>query len=126
MLHVATGALRKTRFREDRLRAAASNPALLATEAADYLVLRGVPFRQAHDVVGQVLRLAEKQGKPWNQLSLAEVRELSPQIGDDFLEKPSVESAIAAKAVPGGTAEESVRAAIAQLEQRLTERGKTP
>ena len=126
MLGVATGALRQTQFREDRLRAAASNPALLATEAADYLVHRGVPFRQAHDVVGQVLRLAEKQGKPWNQLSLADIQQLSPQIGEDFLEGPSVESAIASKAVPGGTAEESVRRAIAQLEQRLAQVEKTP
>ena len=119
MLNVATGALAKSKFREDRLRAAASNPALLATEGADYLVRRGVPFRQAHDIVGQVLRLAETQGKQWTQLSLSEVQRLSPQIGDDFLQSPSVQTAIAAKAVPGGTAEESVRSAIAQLEQKL-------
>jgi argininosuccinate lyase len=125
MLRVAAGALATTRFREDRLRAAASNPALLATEAADYLVKRGVPFRQAHDVVGQILRLAEKQSRPWTQLSLADVKALAPQIGDDFLQSFSVESAIAAKAVSGGTAEGSVRAAIAQLEQTLTTLEKT-
>jgi argininosuccinate lyase len=119
MLSVATGALTKTKFREDRLRAAASNPALLATEGADYLVRRNVPFRQAHDIVGQVLRLAETQGKQWTQLCLSDVKRLSPQIDDDFLQSHSVETAIAAKAVPGGTAEESVRAAIAQLEQKL-------
>src|SRR5579863_6853180 len=50
MLAVATGAIRTTGYRDDRLRAAASNPALLATEAADYLVRKGVPFRQAHDL----------------------------------------------------------------------------
>jgi argininosuccinate lyase len=119
MLSVATGALAKSKFREDRLRAAASNTALLATEGADYLVRRGVPFRQAHNIVGQILRLAETQGKQWTQLSLSDVKRLSPQIGDDFLQSPSVETAIAAKAVPGGTAEESVRSAIAQLEQKL-------
>jgi argininosuccinate lyase len=119
MLSVATGALAKSKFREDRLRAAASNPALLATEGADYLVRRGIPFRRAHDIVGQVLRLAETQGKQWTQLSLSDVKRLSPEIGDDFLQAPSVETAIAAKAVPGGTAEESVRSAIAQLEQKL-------
>ena len=124
MLGVAAGALGKTKFREDRLRAAASNPPLLATEAADYLVRRGVPFRQAHDIVGQVLRLAEKQGKAWNQLSLNEVQQLSPQIGDDFLQS-AVETAIASKAVPGGTAEQSVRAAIDQLEQKFASPEKT-
>jgi len=126
MLTVAAGALDKTKFREDRLRAAASNPALLATEAADCLVRRGVPFRQAHDIVGQVLRLAEKQGKPWTQLSLTDVKPLAPQIGEDFLQTPSVEAAIASKAVPGGTAGEAVLAAIAQLEQKLAALEKTP
>jgi argininosuccinate lyase len=119
MLTVAAGAVAKTKFREDRLRTAASNPALLATEAADYLVRRGVPFRQAHDIVGQVLRLAEKQGKAWNQLSLSEVKPLSPYIGDDFLQSATVDTAIAAKAVLGGTSEDSVRVAIVQLEQKL-------
>jgi len=124
MLAVAAGALAKTKFREDRLRAAASNPALLATDAADYLVRRGVPFRQAHDLVGQVLREAEKQGKAWTQLSLTDVKKISPLFGEDFLQAPSVESAIAFKGVPGGTAEDSVRAAIAQLEQNLVQREK--
>ena len=63
MLYVAAGALAGTEFREDRLRAAASNPLLLATEAADYLVHKGVPFRQAHDIVGKVLREAEAPEK---------------------------------------------------------------
>jgi argininosuccinate lyase len=119
MLRVAAGALAKTKFREDRLRAAASNPALLATDAADSLVRRGVPFRQAHDLVGQVLREAEKQGKSWTQLSLTDVQKISPLFGEDFLAAPSVENAIAFKSVPGGTAEQSVRAAIAQLEETL-------
>jgi len=122
MLGVATGALAASKFRADRLCAAASNPALFATDAADYLVLRGVPFRQAHDLVGKVLREAEKQGKPWTALSLESVQKVSPRFEKDFLASPSVEHAIATKRVPGGTAEESVRAAIVQLEQDLQQR----
>jgi argininosuccinate lyase len=122
MLGVATGALAASKFREDRLCAAASNPALFATDAADYLVHRGVPFRQAHDLVGKVLREAEKQGKPWTALSLESVQRVSPLFEKDFLARPSVEHAIASKRVPGGTAEESVRAAIVQLEQDLQQR----
>jgi argininosuccinate lyase len=121
MLAVATGALALTRFREDRLRSAASNPALLATDAADYLVRHGVPFRQAHDLIGQVLREAEKRGKSWFQLSSADLQKISPAFGEDFLPSLSIDSAIASKSVPGGTAEESVRAAIAQLEQNLVQ-----
>jgi argininosuccinate lyase len=121
MLAVATGALALSKFRESRFRAAASNPALLATDAADYLVRRGVPFRQAHDLIGQVLREAEKQDKPWFELSLAEFRKISPHFGDDFLQGLTVENAISSKSVPGGTAEASVLAAVAQLEQHLSD-----
>jgi argininosuccinate lyase len=119
MLAVATGALAYIKFREDRFRAAATNPALLATDAADYLVRRGVPFRQAHDFIGQILREAEKQNKAWIQLSPAELRKISPAFGDDFLQSLSVETALSSKCVSGGTAESSVRAAIDQLYQTL-------
>jgi argininosuccinate lyase len=124
MLAVAAGALAKSRFREDRLRAAASNPALFATDAADYLVHRGVPFRKAHDLVGKILREAEKHGKVWTELSLPDLQKIAPEIDEGFLKNPSVENSIAAKSVPGGTAESSVRAAIAQLEQKLASREK--
>ena len=126
MIWVALGAIAATTFREDRLRAAASNPSLFATDAADYLVHRGVPFRQAHDLIGQVLREAERQGKPWTQLSLKDVQSISPHFGKDFLEGPGVEDVIAAKAVRGGTAPEAVRAAIAQLEEKLATLEKSP
>jgi argininosuccinate lyase len=126
MLGVASGALAATKFREDRLRAAASNPALFATDAADYLVHRGVPFRQAHDLVGKILREAEKQGKPWTALSLEDVQKISPLFEKAFLASLSAEHAIATKRVPGGTAEECVRTAIAQLEQDLQQRENKP
>jgi len=125
MLWVACGALTATKFHEVRLRAAACNPSLFATEAADYLVHAGVPFRQAHDLVGQLLREAEKQGKPWTQLSFEDVRKISPHFKEDFLQSPSVENAIASKVVAGGTAEPSVRAAIRQLEAKLKQQEKT-
>ena len=125
MLAVAAGALAGTEFREDRLRAAACNPILFATDAADYLVHKHVPFRQAHDLIGKVLREAERQGKPWTQLSLADVQKISPHFEADFLSGPSVENAIATKIVPGGTATESVRAAIAIFQNRLQQL-KTP
>src|SRR5229473_1874443 len=119
MLAVAAGAVAATKFNAGRLAAAAANPALLATEAADYLVHKGIPFRQAHDLVGKVLREAEKQNIPWTSLPLEALEEISPLFEKDFLEGPSVENAIATKIVPGGTAPEAVRAAIANLERRL-------
>ncbi len=123
MLGVATGALAATKFNEARLRAAAGNDALLATEAADYLVRRGLPFRQAHDVVGKLLREGERQSRVWTKLPLAELKKLSPLFEDDFFAGLNVESALAAKAVPGGTAREYVRRACERLEQKLKDRG---
>jgi len=122
MVWVAMGAIIATKFNVDRLRSAASNPVLFATDGADYLVHKGVPFRQAHDLIGKVLREAERQGKPWTQLSLEVVQKISPLFEKDFLDGPSVEDVIANKIVPGGTAPESVRAAIANLEARLNKK----
>ncbi len=119
MLSVAAGAVASTKFDAARLTAAASNPALLATEAADYLVHKGVPFRQAHDIVGRVLREAEKQNVSWTALPLETLKQLSPAFEADFANSFSLDAALAAKKVPGGTAPESVRAAIADLEERL-------
>jgi argininosuccinate lyase len=130
MLAVAAGALAGTVFREDRLRAAASNLILLATEAADYLVHKGIPFRQAHDLVGKLLKEAERLGKVWTELPLAELKNISPAFESDFAKVLSVDAALAAKNVPGGTSPESVRKAISDLEEHLnkktTKLGATP
>src|SRR6267378_1530068 len=119
MLSVATGALATTKFNAERLRAAAANPVLLATEAADYLVHKGIPFRQAHDIVGKVLRQAEKQNVPWTSLPLETLKKISPAFEADFVSGLTVDAALAAKKVPGGTAPESVRAAISDLQDRI-------
>lgn len=126
MLAVATGALSATKFREDKLNRAASNNALLATEAADYLVRRGIPFRQAHDIVGQLLSQAERQNKKWTELPLSELKKLSLAFEADFFNGLNVEAALAAKSVSGGTARESVRAACEELEQKLKKMGAKP
>ncbi len=122
MLAVAVGAVAATKFNADRLKTVASNPALLATEAADYLVHKGIPFRQAHDIVGRVLREAEKQNISWTALPLEVLKKISPAFEADFAKSLSVEAALAAKKVPGGTSPESVSDAIANLERRLNKK----
>jgi argininosuccinate lyase len=122
MLAVAAGAVAAAKFNAERLKAAASNPALLATEAADYLVHKGIPFRQAHDIVGQVLREAEKQNIPWTTLPLDALKKISLAFEADFAKSLSVDAALAAKKVPGGTAPESVAETIANLERRLNKK----
>jgi len=126
MIAVAAGALASTKFNVDRLRAAGSDPRLLATEAADYLVRKGIPFRQAHDIVGKVLREAEKQDVSFTALRLEKLQQISAAFDADFTASLSVDAALAAKKVPGGTAPDAVRAAIEDLEARLNKKaGKT-
>jgi argininosuccinate lyase len=126
MLLVAAGAISATKFNSDRLRAAASNPALLATEAADYLVHKGISFRQAHDIVGKVLRQAEARGVQWTALPLDELKAISPAFDSDLGARLTLDAALSSKKVSGGTAPDSVRAAIAALEKQLETWGEKP
>jgi argininosuccinate lyase len=119
MIIIAAGAISTTEFRDDKLTAVASNPALLATEAADYLVRKGIPFRQAHDLVGKILREAEKQGKNWIELPLSDLQKISPAIESDFAKSLNVDAALNAKSVPGGTSPDAVRTALTELGNRL-------
>jgi argininosuccinate lyase len=76
--------LRNTKVNRAACAAAAGDPVLLATDLADYLVQKGMPFRQAHHVVGAVVALAEKLGKPLNRLTLAELQSVDPVTGTKF------------------------------------------
>jgi argininosuccinate lyase len=119
MLAVAAGAVAATGVDRERMREAASDPALLATEAADYLVARGVPFREAHEIVGRVVREAEKQGRPWTELPLDTLKKFSAAFESDFGKSITLEAALGRRSVPGGTAPEMVRAALAECRARL-------
>jgi len=119
MVRIAAGAIQAARFHAEKLRASASDPSLLATEAADYLVRRGVPFRQAHDLVGQALREAARLGRTLKDVPLEALKQISPEFDADFHACLSVESALARKAVPGGTAPETVRTALGEFPKRL-------
>ncbi len=119
MTRVAGGAIAATEIREGRLREAAADPALLATEMADYLVERGVPFRQAHEIVGAIVREAENRGQSWPMFSLAKLKSFSPAFEDDLHAWLTVESALARRSAPGGTAPETVRAALQACREQL-------
>jgi len=100
-------------------RAAAKDPALLATDLADYLVRRGLPFRQAHHAVGAAVALAERLGKPLDQLSLAELQTVEPRFAADALETFNLELAMARRNLTGAPSPGEVKK---QLERwrRLT------
>lgn len=119
LLAIAAGAIEATRFQESRLRQAAADPALLSTEAADYLVRRGLPFRQAHEIAGKIFREAERSGIPWTDLPLEKLKTFSPLFEKDLSAALTLEAALAARAVPGGTAPDRVREALAAAKKRL-------
>jgi argininosuccinate lyase len=100
--------------RPERMRAAALEGFATATDLADYLVRRGVPFRDAHAVVGRAVRLAQERGVGLEQLSLADLEAISPAIDATALEVLSLEGSVAARNHLGGTAPAQVRAAIAR------------
>ena len=100
--------------------AAASDPALLATDLADYLVRKGMPFRRAHHVVGSVVALAERMGKPLNRLSFAELQSVDKSFGRDATGILSLERAMAARKVVGAPGTKEVRRQLARWERQLS------
>ena len=119
VLRVAAGAVSTMRVNDERLRRAAADPGLLATEAADFLVRRGLPFRQAHQVVGQIVREAERLGTDWTAFSLDQLRHFSPLFDDTLGPALTLESALSSRSAAGGTSAGNVRASIDHYRERL-------
>jgi argininosuccinate lyase len=117
-LDVVAAMLPSIRVNAARMQAAASESYSLATDVADYLVRQGLPFREAHGVVGQLVRYADEQGKGLSELTLEEYRRFSPLFDEGVL-KLDVRSAIEARDVPGGTSSRQVAAALKRARQRL-------
>lgn len=111
-LPVMAGVVSTLHLRPQRM-AAQLEPGLLATDLADYLVRRGVPFREAHELVGVVVRLAETRGVEITELETADFQSISPHFGEDVLGVFDITAALAARKVVGGTGEvaEQVRRA---------------
>jgi len=103
-------------FRPERMRQALKLGFLNATELADYLAARGVPFREAHHVAGSAVALAEKSGRGLEDLSLAELQGLCAQIGPDVAEVLTYEAAMRRRNTSGGTSPERVKEQIGTLE----------
>jgi argininosuccinate lyase len=97
----------------ERMRTAASEGFATATDLADYLVRRGLPFRDAHEAVARAVRHAEDKGCDLADLPLAELRGFSPLVNDDVFAVLALEGSVASRDHPGGTAPAQVRAAIA-------------
>ncbi|MCA1926160.1 MAG: argininosuccinate lyase [Thiobacillus sp.] len=103
----------------DAMRAAVLQGFATATDLADYLVKKGVPFRDAHEIVARAVRAAEAAGRDLADLPLAELQAFSPAISDDVYAVLTPEGSLAARGHFGGTAPKQVRAAIARARKRL-------
>jgi argininosuccinate lyase len=118
ILPVLAGALQTVTLHPERMRAAI-DPGMLATDLADYLVQKGLPFRQAHAVAGQAVQLAGKLGKPLDQLSQLEFKELSPLIDAEVYAVFDPQQSVARRNVPGGTAPEAVKVQLQNAKFRI-------
>jgi argininosuccinate lyase len=107
------------RVRAERMRQAAIEGFATATDLADYLVKKGLPFREAHEAVARAVRAAEQKGCDLADLPLAELRAFSPLVGEDVYEVLTLEGSLAQRNHLGGTAPAAVRAAIARARARL-------
>jgi argininosuccinate lyase len=118
-LEVTAGALATLRVNVEKMRAAAEDPLLLATDLAEALVREGVPFREAHEAVGKVVAHCVAAKRDLRQLSRAELRGFHAAFPASSGELLALERALEERALPGGTARARVREALAAAERRL-------
>jgi argininosuccinate lyase len=120
-LRAASGMLEGISFDRDRMAAAAADEFIAATDVADVLVRRGVPFREAHGVVGGVVRAAVERGKSLSDLTVEELRELAPGLDGEFYDVLQPRAWLESKVSEGGTALARVREQLAHARHLLDE-----
>ena len=120
-LRLMAGMLEELTFRTERMREACKAGFLNATELADYLVGKGLPFREAHHVTGQAVAAAEREGKGLEDLSLSELQALEPRIDSDVYAVLDYAAAVRRRETPGGTGPRSVARQLEQLGQWLAD-----
>jgi len=119
VLRVLPPMLGSLTFRVDRMLHAAGTSYSTATDLADYLVRKGLPFREAHEIVGRAVREGIAKGKELGDFSLDELKHFAPLIDKDVYGALSVEASLRARAVTGGTAPDAVARAIGQARTRV-------
>jgi argininosuccinate lyase len=118
-LAVVAGTLTGARMRRESCARAVADPALLATDLADYLVENGVPFREAHHVVGAVVKLAETSGVPLDQLATKDVQKIHPALKADWVDVFDLKRAAARRAGTGMPGPKQVKRQLVRWRKRL-------
>ena len=119
MLPLVTGWMKAVEFEHERMQQAAQSGFINAWAAATYLVSRGVPSRMAHERVGKAVQMCVERNCELQDLPLDDLRSLSPAFGEDFYQSLSLASVLAIHDVPGGTAPNRVRQAIAVARKKI-------
>lgn len=120
-LQITTTVLQNLSINKDKMQAAASVGYLNATELADYLSRKGVPFRDGHEIAGRIVLHAIAAGVELDALPLEEMQKISPVIEDDVFKALSLERTLNTKNAIGGTSLQQVSAAIQNAKKRLTD-----
>lgn len=118
-LQIYADMLRGITVKADKMRQAALEGFATATDLADYLVKKGMPFRDAHEVVAHAVKAGVESGRDLAEFSLAELQAFSHTISEDVFEVLTLEGSVASRNHTGGTAPEQVRRAIAQARAQL-------
>lgn len=118
-VRLMAGMLAETSVQADACAAAAADPGLLATDLADYLVKKGMPFRKAHHSVGAVVALSERTGIPLNRLSLKQLQEVEPAFEKDVVSMFDLSKAMSRRAITGAPGTGEVRSQINSWKRRL-------
>ncbi|GAG51083.1 unnamed protein product, partial [marine sediment metagenome] len=119
-LEVFAGMIKTLKINTEHISQAMKTDYILATDLADYLVKKGLPFREAHGVVAKLSKYAASKGKNFRELGLEEYREFSPLFGDDVY-KITLESSVAARNVVGGTSPQQVGIALTRAKKLIKE-----
>ena len=118
-LELNTEMLKKIRFNKDAMETALRGGFITATDIADYLTRKGLPFRDAHEVSGKIVSYAENKGKELEDLEFKEIKKFSKLIEVDIFEYISVQGSIESRSSYGGTATDNVRKMISQAKRKL-------
>jgi argininosuccinate lyase len=118
-LRVVADMMPTVKVKKENMRAAAAKGFSTATDLADYLVKKGTPFRDAHEVVGKAVRYGIENNKDLSEMSLAEFAEFTDVIADDVYDVLTLEGSCAARNHFGGTAPQQVRQAIARAKEYM-------
>ena len=119
IIQIANEFLQNITFNKDKMHEAVNSGFINATDVADYLTSKGIPFRIAHEVTGKIVAYCIERKRQFKDLSISEWNTFHKSFGDDIIDKIKIDSCVSSKKVYGGTAPEEVLNAIHRAEKKI-------